>query len=329
VGRSTRRGARTGLALALGLGTAAGVAGLLRARQRWADGEDPCGPEGLTLPPGERLSVATDDGAELAVLVAGPADGPLVVLAHGWTNSMAFWAPVARLLIADGHRVVLYDQRGHGESTLGREPMRMERLGEDLRTVLVAVGANEVVLAGHSMGGMTIQALATTNPDLVERYVQGIVLVATASHLGLPRPLPAAVVDRFIGHAASPRISRLGLQPMRGALGAVAHRSHVEAVRDAFLATHGDVRTGFLVGMTHMDFRGGLESIAVPTTILVGSHDRLTPPRLARVLADRIPGAHLEVVDGAGHMLGLEAPARIAEAVAERAAARQAAPTAS
>jgi pimeloyl-ACP methyl ester carboxylesterase len=246
------------------------------------------------------------------------------VLAHGWTNTKAMWAPVARLLVASGHRVVLYDQRGHGASTLGSEPMRMERLGEDLRTVLIAVGANEVVLAGHSMGGMTIQALATAHPDLVEQYVRGIVLVATAASLGLPRPLPAAAVELVLGQAASARLARLGQRIVWGALGAEAHRPHAEAVHQEFLTTDGAVRAGFLVGMSHMDFRKGLASIVVPTTILVGTHDRLTPPRLARALADGIPGAHLEVVDGAGHMLGIEAPARVAEAITERAAALRA-----
>jgi non-heme chloroperoxidase len=331
VAGSTRGRGRGHRRLLLGLGLAAGAAGaaaLLRSRPTWATGEDPCGPEGLTLPAGERLTVATDDGASLDVLLAGPADGPLVVLAHGWTNTKAMWAPVARLLVASGHRVVLYDQRGHGASTLGSEPMRMERLGEDLRTVLIAVGANEVVLAGHSMGGMTIQALATTHPDLVERYVQGIVLVATAASLGLPRPLPAAAVELVLGETASARLARLGQRIVWGALGPEIHRPHAEALHREFLATSGAARAGFLVGMTRMDFRKGLASIVVPTTILVGSHDRLTPPRLARALADGIPGAHLEVVDGAGHMLGIEVPARVADAIAQRAAALPTAPAA-
>ena len=316
-----------GLALALGLAAVAGAVAVVRARQqRWADGEDPCGPEGLTLPAGERLTVATDDGAELDVLVAGPADGPLVVLAHGWTNSKAFWAPVARRLVAEGHRVVLYDQRGHGASTLGTEPMQMERLGEDLRTVLIAVGANEVVLAGHSMGGMSIQALATANPDLVQQYVQGIVLVATAASLGLPWPVPAVIAERVLGEVASAWVSRVGLRAVRGAVGVDAHRAHGEALHEAFLATDGAVRSGFLVGMSRMDFRQGLGSIAVPTTILVGTHDRLTPPRLARALADGIPGAHLEVVPGAGHMLGIEVPDRVAEAITAVVDAGRAAP---
>ena len=324
--RSRRRGGKLLRLAALGAVAAGGVAVASSRRPRWADGEDPCGPEGLALPAGERITVGTDDGAQLDVLVAGPAGGPLVVLPHCWTGTKAMWAPVARRLVADGHRVVLYDQRGHGDSTIGTDPMRMERLGEDLRAVLVAVGANDVVLAGHSMGGMTVQALACAHPDLVERYVKGIVLVATASHLGFPWPLPDRLAGLILGEAASARIAKAGMAATRRAVGVQAHRAHVEATHEAFATTAGAVRAGFLSGMTHMDFRDGLADIAVPTTILVGTHDRLTPPRLARVLADRIPGAHLEVVEGAGHMLPLEAPAEVAEAIAARARALRPAP---
>ena len=317
--RSRRRGGRLLRVAVLGA-IGAGVVAAVRGRgSGWADGDDPCGPEGLALPDGERLSIDTDDGARLDALVAGPADGPLVVLPHCWTGTKAMWAPVARRLVADGHRVVLYDQRGHGESTLGTEPMRMERLGEDLRAVLVAVGANEVVLAGHSMGGMTVQALAVAHPDLVQRFVKGIVLVATAAHLGLPWPLPDRVVGLVLGEAASARIAKRGLAVTRRSVGRKAYRTHVEATHEAFATTAGAVRAGFLVGMSHMDFRAGLTSLAVPTTVLVGTHDRLTPPRLARALAKRIPDAHLEVVEGAGHMLPLEAPDRVAEVIADRA----------
>lgn len=315
-GRTVRRLIVLGAAAA----GAAVVVRKVREATAWADGEDPCGPEGLALPEGEPLTITTDDGAELDALVAGPADGPLVVLPHCWTGTKEIWAPVARRLVASGHRVVLYDQRGHGRSTLGSEPMRMERLGEDLRRVLVAVGANEVVLAGHSMGGMTVQALAVAHADLVQRYVKGIVLVATAAHLGVRRPLPDGVATLLLGDAINVGLSRAGLLATRRAVGVKAYKAHVEATHRAFASTAGNVRSGFFVGMWHMDFRDGLADVRVPTTVLVGTHDRLTPVRLARVLAERIPGAELEVLDGAGHMLPLEEPDRVAAAIEARTA---------
>jgi pimeloyl-ACP methyl ester carboxylesterase len=312
-GRSTRR--RLGRVLtATALGGLA-TAAVVRSRQGsgWATGEDPCGPDGLALPEGTASTVTTDDGAALAVHVAGSDGGPTVVLPHCWTGVKEFWAPVARRLVADGHRVVLYDQRGHGSSTLGRGPMSTDRLGDDLLQVLDAVGGHDLVLCGHSMGGMTVQALAVNHPDVVRDRVRGIVLVATAAQ-AVPRPLPAFAVNAAIGEAATRRLaSRTALS--RGAVGKAAYREHVTATHEAFAGTAGAVRAGFLVGMSHMDYRKGLASVGVPTRILVGTHDRLTPVGRAKVMARAIPGAALTVLPGMGHMLPLEAPTEIVEAI--------------
>jgi alpha-beta hydrolase superfamily lysophospholipase len=133
--------------------TLAAVGGLVAAAvarsRRWSDAEDPCGPEGVLLPEGRSHTVTTDDGAVLDVLVAGPDGGDTVVLPHCWTGNKEIWAPVARRLVAAGRRVVLYDQRGHGKSTLGSGAMDVDRLGEDLLAVLDDDGRRDLVLAGH------------------------------------------------------------------------------------------------------------------------------------------------------------------------------------
>lgn len=313
-GRGRRRLRRGLTAAALG-GLVATAIARSRREPGWATGDDPCGPDGLSLPEGEARTVTTDDGAVLEVLVAGPASAPTVVLPHCWTGTKEIWAPVARRLVAAGHRVVLYDQRGHGASTMGTDPMVTDRLGEDLLQVLDAVGGTDLVLGGHSMGGMTIQALATNHPDVIRDRVRGIALVATAAHV-LPRPLPAGLINGVIGDRATARISGRSAALSRGAVGVRAFEAHVRATGDAFAATDGKVRAGFLVGMSAMDYRDGISTIGVPTTIVVGTHDRLTPVARAKVMAARIPGAKLLVLPGMGHMLPLEAPVVVADEIA-------------
>jgi pimeloyl-ACP methyl ester carboxylesterase len=264
--------------------------------------------------------VTTDDGAELDLLVAGPADAPTVVLAHCWTGTKEVWAPVARRLVAAGHRVVLYDQRGHGRSTMGRDAITTDRLGHDLLAVLDEVGGQDLVLAGHSMGGMTVQAFASLHPAELRARVRGIALVATSAKSS-PRPLPGALAQRLLGDAAGARLARPGREVLsRGAVGREAHRAHVEATHAAFAGTSGAARAGFLVAMSRMDYRAALATIGVPTTVLVGTHDRLTPPARAKVLARGIPGAQLIVLPGMGHMLPMEAPEPVADAIAALAA---------
>ena len=110
----------------------------------------------------------------------GP-DAPTVVLPHCWGCSHEIWLPVARRLRSEGFRVVLYDQRGHGASSRGTAPLAVETLAHDLADVLNAVDAHDVVLAGHSMGGMTIMSLATHRPEVLTARAKATVLVATAA----------------------------------------------------------------------------------------------------------------------------------------------------
>ena len=303
------------LLLAAGVVAVAVAATRARRPPAWATVDDPLGADGVALPSGARTTVVTDDDARLEVLVTGPDDGSTVVLSHCWTGGMSLWGPVARRLVASGHRVVLYDQRGHGRSTLGRAPLTVDRLGDDLRTVLEALDVRDAVLAGHSMGGMTVQALAANHPDVVASRARGIVLAGTAAHVSRV-PIPAWAAAAALGDRRTARLQAQDPWSMRRMFGDVVHRTHVDAARDTLLATTGQARAGCLVAMTRMDYRSGLSTIGVPTVVVVGSKDRLTAPARARVLAAAIPGARLEVLDGIGHMLPLEAPDVLAREIA-------------
>jgi pimeloyl-ACP methyl ester carboxylesterase len=92
-------------------------------------------------------------------------------------------------------------------------------------------------------------------------------------------------------------------------------QAHLVATRDAWLSLPTDVRRQFLIALQAMDFRPGLAHVAVPTTVVVGSRDLLTPPRLGRAIAAAIPGARLVEVPGAGHMLPFEEPDLLAELI--------------
>lgn len=313
---STKPAGRRWARRAVLAGGTAAVASLAYVRWERSRGGDPWDPEAPGYPDGEHRTITTPDGATLALTLAGPADGPFVVLSHCWTGSRAIWGPVAERLVASGHRVVLYDQRGHGDSTDGEEPHSIPMLGDDLRAVLAEVDAQDAVLVGHSMGGMSVQSYLTEHPVDFKERVRGVVLVATAAKV-LGRAIPAALATRLMGEGALEwsRRGSLGYVMARRSLGRGARRADVELTLDGLARTTGLARAGFLTAMSGMDLQAGLAAIDVPTTVFVGTQDRLTPPRLARALASSIPGARLEVLPGAGHMLPLEAPDEIADAI--------------
>lgn len=295
-------------------GSVAGAA--LLTRWERSRGGGPWDPTSEPYPLGEDLVVTTPDGAELRVTIAGASDGRTVVLSHCWMGSRAVWGPVARRLIDSGHRVVLYDQRGHGTSTLGERTLSVPMLGDDLRAVLEATDARDAVLVGHSMGGMSVQSYVAEHPVDFKERARGVVLVATAAKVPL-RPMSTRATERRMRRGTNTRTSNgtLGYAMARSAFGRSPRRADVELTMHGVANTETVARVGLMAAMSHMDLRPALSTIDVPSTVIVGTRDLLTPPRLARTLASGIPGARLVVLPGAGHMLPFEAPDAVVEAI--------------
>jgi pimeloyl-ACP methyl ester carboxylesterase len=245
-------------------------------------------------------------------------EAPVVVLPHCWGCSHEIWLPVTRRLKEQGFRVVLYDQRGHGASTRGTAPLTIETLAHDLTAVLHATDVRDAVLAGHSMGGMTIMSLATHRPDVLKERAKATVLVSTAatnlvggSAQGT-RVANALVASPFVTRAMQ---SKNGHVFVRGAFGEHPVRSHVDLTRDLFGGCRGAVRGDLLRSMATMDLLGGIATIEVPTTVMVGTRDALTLPKKADQIVATVPGARLVTLQNRGHMLPLEDPEAVTDEI--------------
>jgi non-heme chloroperoxidase len=309
-----RRAVAATIGVAAALGTAGAVLALRRLEQRWRAEVDPDGDDLLTLPEGRSFDVTTSDGALLAVTDAG--EGPLVVLAHGYAGSRAVWAPVARRLVAQGHRVVLWDQRGHGESTVGSEGLTVDRLGDDLRDLLEAIDARGAVLVGHSMGGMTVMALIGRHPAVVASRASAVVLVSTAAVVPMRVTGPglaATVVSSRIATAAVG--GPFGHLIVRPSVGRRAVWAHLDATARLYAATAPATRAELLRSMAAMDLRPGLALCPVPALIVAGSRDGLTMTGLSVDIAGHLPHADVLVLPEAGHMLPFEEPECLADLI--------------
>jgi pimeloyl-ACP methyl ester carboxylesterase len=286
--------------------------------------------------PGERLQARSADGTRISVEIhGGPGPGlPAVVLIHGWTCSTALWAPVIRAL-GDEFRIVAYDQRGHGASDPARPAgCSTGTLAADLAAVLdAAVPPGErAVLAGHSMGGMTIMA-AAADGSLTDR-ASGVLLAST----GCDRLVRGARVMPLIGRV--PGIAGLAqylalttpapLGPVTPASRAwlryltLGPGAPAELTADTAAMVHAcDRRARAAWGrvLATLDLADAVAGLDLPARVLVGSADRLIPPGHARRLAGLLPHCEsLTELPGVGHMTPLEAPATVAGLIRELAA---------
>jgi pimeloyl-ACP methyl ester carboxylesterase len=283
-------------------------------------------------------TVMTEDGVALHVEEVGPEQAePTVVLVHGYVNEMAVWHYQRQALAAEGrYRVVLYDQRSHGRSTRGpASNATIDQLGRDLSTVLDTVApSGDVVLVGHSMGGMTVMALADARPDLFGDRIVGVGLLGTSAGklasvtFGLPtatlpvsrRVLP--VLTRGMAWAPRPfeRGRRAGsdlafLLTRRGSFGSGdVSPAVVEFVTAMVARTPVDVIAEFYETFMSHDKLAALDVLRdLEVLVLVGEKDLTTPADHSRAIADALPNGRLVVVEGAGHMVALEQPERVTE----------------
>ena len=283
------------------------------------------------LPADRTRTVLTDDGVPLHVEEVGPTDAELtLVFVHGYLQEMAVWHYQRKALTEDNPgRVVFYDHRSHGRSGRGpRERSTIDQLGRDLRTVLDAVApTGPVALVGHSMGGMTIMALADAHPDLFGPRVVAVALLGTSTGkladltFGLPSavlPLSRRVLPlltRGMQRRPQPfeRGRRVGtdlafLLARHGGFGSRdVSPSVVEVVERMAAAMPVDVIADFYDTFTSHDKLRAIQVLRdVETLVLVGSKDLVTPVEHSREMAAALPDAHLVVVEGAGHMVAME-----------------------
>ena len=307
--------------------TAAAVGGAVVAKRalaghtgRWDTNPDHCDGDPLGLPETTEIEVTAADGARLQGHRCGDADGPTVLLVHGYIESVEFWAPVVRRLLEAGLDVVIVDQRGHGCSERGTAPFDTDTLAGDVRSWVEGLDLRDAILVGHSMGGVSAMAFSATHPDVATARLRGQVLVAT---LAFPEPLfglPDVKVDprHVVGFLERVmRVETLALLFVSRVFGTWPTRPALEATRQGIMRTDRQTRIDAMAMLRDFDLRPVLPAIDLPTVVVAGTHDQLTPLAGNELIADLIPGARLEVLPGMGHMLMFEAPDAVTDAIVQ------------
>lgn len=306
-----------------------------------------------SYPTGEISSLVADDGVRLVCEEIPPSDGRradlTVILVHGFALDRRTWHFQRRSLpqLVDPRvRVVLYDQRSHGESERApRDTCTIDQLGRDLDAVIRGLASQDrLVLVGHSMGGMAVMALAEQRPDLFADRVVGVGLISTSAgevaSAGLPGTLLSRhnVLTRAVGVLA--RWQPGFVESVRRAAGdliwALTRRyaygdeyvdpSMVDLVDSMISANAVDALTDFVDSLNSHDRLAALPALTrCEVLVAAGDADRVLPFRHSEVIAAELPNATLLRLPGAGHMPMLEQPEVVDAALVElvRRAARR------
>jgi pimeloyl-ACP methyl ester carboxylesterase len=294
-------------------GVAAGVVGGAYAAQRAVlrglkHRPDPDAGKLGSLPVESARRLPSHDGGSVYTLSAGT--GMPIVLSHGVTIDSRVWVKQMRSLPEHGVRAVAFDHRGHGQSICGDTGHSIENLAWDVRTVLEGLDLYDAVLVGHSMGGVAVQAFAIQFPEIARARVRGLVLLSTLAktQLSASRKLRCAVQrasDKFELASVMAR-PNLGTMFARLGFGREPLASHVELARQMLADCAADTSRDAVSSLLGLDLTPDLPNIDLPTLVIEGTNDLLTPPYEARRIARLIPGARLVMVEGAGHMIMLE-----------------------
>lgn len=241
-------------------------------------------------------------GIDIRYALEGPDGAPVVAFSNSLGATLEMWDALLPALSGQ-YRILRYDTRGHGGSSTRDEPAEIADLAGDLASLIDALGITRAHLVGLSLGGMTVQALASMDP---ERRVASATLMATAAYLPSEETWEerartvraqgtAALVAATLGRWFTPGF----LQREPGT---------VQAVRERFVACDPAGYAACCGAIGRMDLRPDLSRVTVPTLVIAGRDDPSTPPDKAEEICAHIPQAELIVLPQAAHLLAVEKP---------------------
>jgi 3-oxoadipate enol-lactonase len=255
------------------------------------------------------MPFATVDDLRVHYRIDGPAGGPVFVLAHSLGADLTMWDAEAAAL-AGVFRVLRYDARGHGATSVTPGPYTVEQLARDTLGLLDAVGVARAHFCGLSLGGMVGLWLGAHAAGRLGK----LMLANTAARIGTPESWNARIdaVRRgglvTVAPAVLDRWFTAGFRERRP--------EAVAAVRRALLATPVEGYAAGCAAVRDADHRDAAHAVAVPTLVIAGTHDAATPPANSRWLADAIPGArYCELA--AAHISNVEAADQFTAAISD------------
>ena len=238
---------------------------------------------------------------DLHCVVAGPGDGPPVLLAGSLGSTLAMWDAQVAALSARGRRVIALDHRGHGRSPAPPGPYAIEDLGGDALALMDRLGLRHAAYVGLSIGGMVGQWLAVHAPE----RLSALVVVCSSAHLEPADPWRERAAA--VRAAGSPEIvADAVVARWFTSSWAADHPEEVVRCRAMIAATSAEGYAGCCEAIAGHDVRAGLPEVRVPTLVIGGAQDLSIPAEHSVAIAAAVPGARLEILDPAAHLPSIE-----------------------
>lgn len=244
------------------------------------------------------MKIETLKIGDTVVQISG--EGSPIIFVHGFTTTAEFWREQVEAFSKD-HRVVRINLPGHGvsPSPIGRH-YTIDDFAKDVLAVFDALGIDRAALVGLSMGGTIAQSFTLSHPERVLK----LVLVGATPH-GLGEDVNVDNVLRAIDELGVVEASQ---NVIERSFGSATGRGLIDFARSEVAQTPDFVAREAIISLNASDSRSRLRDIRVPTLVVVGNEDIITPPAESVILAEGIPASRLEVIENAGHFPMLEQP---------------------
>lgn len=233
----------------------------------------------------------------------GPDHAPVIIFIHGFPFNKSMWNKQVEILI-ENYRIIAYDVRGHGSSSIGTDKFSIEIFVDDLLGLMDALKIEKAMLCGLSMGGY----IALNAVENFPKRFGALILCDTNCMADTPeakvkRMISIENIENFgVEYFATESIKNLFAPESF-----VTNKEKIAAIKEMIIGTSVESLSSTLTALsTRKDTCTGLANIRIPVLIVVGKEDKITPPDASRMMQRNIRGSILSIIEHAGHLSNIE-----------------------
>lgn len=266
---------------------------------------------------GQIEQVGMPDGTSIHTITSGKGK-TTILLAHGYGFNHIEWNIIVARLNQLNYQTIVFDQRGHGKSTIGQEGISSSTMASDYKNLIEHFNLERCILVGHSMGGFLSMKFLLDHPDMQHKHVKGCVLMATfagdvnknnfQNRLQIPL-IKSGILQKLI------QWEPIGKLFGKSLLGDTADPEVIRWIVTVFLEQDHSKLLPILQAFGDESYYDSLKNISIPCAVVIGDKDATTPSFHTDDIVKGIPNTTRIDIKGKGHCLNVEAPEEIIKAI--------------